>query len=239
MRTREESAFRGEPTSSGATGPEFEAARHTRVERVPILDGWRATSILLVLSAHLIPLPPRVLQFNYTAGAMGMALFFTLSGFLITQFLIAGISVGDFLARRLARIVPLCWSALVILFLWHHYDAPTVARNFLFVANLPPVSLPTGGEHLWSLGVEMQFYITVAMLCLIFGRRGLYLIPVIAIAVTSARIFAGERISIVTWHRVDEILAGGLIALIYSGWMGERAKEMLKRLPVWPFAIAL
>lgn len=239
MRSREESAFSDQPTSLGHTGPEIVTNRQAKIERIPILDGWRATSILLVLASHLIPLPPRVLQLNYAAGAMGMGLFFTLSGFLITQFMIAGIGVGDFLARRLARIVPLCWSALVIIFLWHHYDALTEVRNFLFVANLPPVKLPLGGEHLWSLGVEMQFYVTVAMICLIFGRWGLYLIPVLAIAVTAARIIGGQPISIITWHRVDEILAGGIIALIYSGWMGERAKEILKHLPVWPFAIAL
>ena len=42
-----------------------------------------------------------------------------------------------------------------------------------------------GGEHLWSLCVEMQFYLTVAALCLLFGTRGLYFVPVLAIAVTS------------------------------------------------------
>lgn len=239
MRSREESAFSGEPTTVGATGPELKNTGRRGVERIPALDGWRATSILLVLGSHLIPLGPHSWQLNYAAGAMGMALFFTLSGFLITQFLIAGTPVRDFLARRLARIVPLCWTALVILLIWHRYDALTAARNFLFVANLPPVVLLEGGDHLWSLGVEMQFYVAVAALCLFFGRRGLYLIPVLAIAVTTARIIAGEPISIVTWHRVDEILAGGVIALIYSGWFGSRAKDVLKKLPVWPFAIAL
>ncbi|MEO8456150.1 MAG: acyltransferase [Sphingomicrobium sp.] len=236
---REERAFSGKPTDAGPTGPSAELSPRQPTTRIPVLDGWRASSILLVLGAHLLPLGPHWMGLNDAAGAMGMALFFTLSGFLITQFLAGGMAVGDFLARRLARIIPLCWAALIILILWHRYDTVTVVRNFLFVANLPPVSLLDGGEHLWSLGVEMQFYVSIALICFIFGRRGLYFVPVLAIAVTSARIAAGERISIVTWHRIDEILAGGIIALIYAGWFGERAGELLKKLPVWPFAIVL
>lgn len=239
MRMREESAFSGEPADKGPTGPSVAVAPGRKTERIPVLDGWRATSILLVLGAHLVPLGPHWLALNDTAGAAGMALFFTLSGFLITQFLAGGMAVGDFLARRLARIIPLCWAALVVLVLWHRYDAVTIARNFLFIANVPPVSLLDGGEHLWSLGVEMQFYMSIALICLIFGRRGLYLVPLLALTVTSARIVAGEPISIVTWHRIDEILAGGIIALVHSGWFGARASNAMKRLSIWPFAIAL
>ena len=239
MKPREESAFSGEPTEAGPTGPVVESAPGAPARRIPILDGWRATSILLVLGAHLVPLGPHWLALNDTAGAMGMALFFTLSGFLITQFLAGGMPVGDFLARRLARIIPLCWAAVTALVLWHRYDMTTVLRNYLFVANLPPVALLEGGEHLWSLGVEMQFYVTIALICLILGRRGLYLVPVLALGVTAARIVAGERISIVTYHRIDEILAGGIIALIYAGWFGARAAEAMKKLPVWLLAVLL
>jgi peptidoglycan/LPS O-acetylase OafA/YrhL len=186
-----------------------------------------------------VPLGPHWLQLNFVAGAAGMALFFTLSGFLITQFLAGGMPVSDFLARRLARILPLCWTAVLVLVLWHSYDVATVVRNFLFVANLPPASLLHGGEHLWSLGVEMQFYVCVALICLILGRRGLYLVPVLCLGVTAARVVAGEHISIVTWHRIDEILAGGIIALIYAGLLGRRGAKAMERLPVWPFAILL
>lgn len=50
------------------------------------LDGRRG--ILLVLAAHLLPLGPKSLSVNATAGPMDMALFFTLSGFLITWLLL-------------------------------------------------------------------------------------------------------------------------------------------------------
>jgi peptidoglycan/LPS O-acetylase OafA/YrhL len=207
--------------------------------RIPVLDGWRAISILLVLGAHLLPLGPAAFQLNWTAGAAGMALFFTLSGFLIVQFLAGGAPLGEFVAKRLARIVPLAWSAMIILSLWHHYAPTVIARNFLFVANLPPASFMIGGNHLWSLCVEMQFYTAVAAVCMLFGRRGLYLVPLSAIAVTCARISAGQKISIVTWHRIDEILAGGTLALVHAGWLGQASKRALDRLPLLPCALVL
>src|ERR1700720_3445780 len=52
---------------------------------VPALDGLRAMSIILVLAAHLLPLGPKVLHLNSTAGPMGMSLFFALSGYLIVS----------------------------------------------------------------------------------------------------------------------------------------------------------
>ena len=233
MPIREERAFSGDPTEARSV------AHPKPSSRIPVLDGWRATSILLVLGAHLLPLGPKALQLNFVAGAAGMALFFTLSGFLITQFLAAGMPIHDFLARRLARIVPLGWTAVTVLLLWQHADAVSAIRNYLFIANIPPATLIYGGEHLWSLCVEMQFYLSIALICLVFGRRGLYLVPVLAIGVTCARVIAGEHISIVTWHRIDEILAGGFVALAYVGMLGHRVSEALKKVPVWPLAIAL
>lgn len=237
MVVQDESAFSGEPT--GVIRAQASKGSSSKHGRIPVLDGWRAVSILLVLSAHLLPLGPHRLQLNGLAAAAGMALFFTLSGFLITQFLAAGMPVHEFLARRLARILPLGWTAIAVLLLCQHSQPMTTVRNLLFVANLPPSDLLRGGEHLWSLCVEMQFYVSIAFICLLIGRRGLYLIPVLAFAVTAARIASGEHISIVTWHRIDEILAGGIIALIYAGWFGELPAKMLKRLPTWPLLIAL
>ena len=40
-------------------------------------------------------------------------------------------------------------------------DSP-LAQNLAFVANLPPAKLMVGGEHLWSLCLEVQFYAVAA-----------------------------------------------------------------------------
>ena len=87
---------------------------------LPVLDGLRAISILLVLACHLLPLGPKTLRLNETAGAMGMSLFFALSGFLIASGLIKNPSVHEFLARRLARILPLAYVYTAIVFLGFH-----------------------------------------------------------------------------------------------------------------------
>lgn len=199
--------------------------------RLPVLDGWRAISILLVLACHLLPLGPKALQLNATAGAAGMAIFFTLSGFLIVNFLADGVPLGEFLTKRVVRIVPLAWLVIILLASRQPVDGRSLAFNLAFFANLPPSHLLHGGEHLWSLGVEMQFYAAAALLCLL-GRRALLLIPPLCIAITLARISAGETISIVTWHRVDEILAGGALALAYR-------RGLVPRLPVVAVGVLL
>lgn len=209
-----------------------------RIVEIPVLHGWRALSILLVIACHWLPLPPKRLHLNEAAGAAGMALFFTLSGFLIVSFLAAGAPLGSFMIRRIARIVPLAWLAIGVLITWHAYDSMTILRNLLFVANLPPVSLLAGGHHLWSLGVEMQFYLLAALLCAALGRqRGLLVIPALCIAVTVARIISAQPISIISWHRIDEILAGGVLALVYANHLGQR--DWLARVPTWGLLIAL
>jgi peptidoglycan/LPS O-acetylase OafA/YrhL len=80
--------------------------------RLKALDGWRGISILCVLAAHLLPLGPKSWQLNSAIGPLGMALFFTLSGFLITRFLLMHDNVLDFLTRRFFRIVPLAWLSM-------------------------------------------------------------------------------------------------------------------------------
>ena len=201
--------------------------------RLPVLDGWRATSILLVLCAHWFPVDWLLPGLNYTAGAAGMALFFNLSGFLILSFLLGGEPLGRFVIKRITRIVPVAWLAVFILAAFGTYSAIDITRNLLFVANLPPASLLKGGEHLWSLGVEMQFYAAAALICILAGRKGLYIVPLAALAVTAARVVAGEPISIVTWHRVDEILAGGSLALLFR----HGRHVLLNRLPFILYAL--
>ena len=201
--------------------------------RIPMLDGWRAISILLVMAGHLLPLGPSWLGLNELSGAAGMAIFFCLSGFLIVTFLYRGMPVPVFLQKRIARIVPLAWTAVLALILWQGASSQQIVRNLTFTANLPPAALLPHGEHLWSLGVEMQFYLVAAALALAFGRRGMLAVPLLCLAVTIARVADHQLISIVTWHRVDEILAGGVLALLYA----HGRHTLLRYYPWWIAAI--
>jgi peptidoglycan/LPS O-acetylase OafA/YrhL len=83
----------------------------------------------------------------------------------------------------------------------------------------------------------VQFYAAVGLLCLIH-RRALLAVPLLCLFVTGFRIFSAEPVSIVTWHRVDEILAGGIIALVYCGWLGRAPQAVLRWVPV-PVAIGV
>lgn len=203
--------------------------------RFRVLDGWRGISILAVLACHLLPLGPKSLRLNDSAGLFGMALFFTLSGFLITRFLLRGASVPDFLIRRLCRILPLAWIALLV-GLWMQ-GAPDSAYlpNFLFFANYPPFWLLPATSHFWSLCVEMQFYVAAAFAYGVFGRRGLT-VGILAglLGITCLRVYTGTYWSIVTYLRADEILAGAALALLYEGTFGNRTRAIVGGIPVLP-----
>lgn len=187
----------------------------TTSERLGVLDGWRALSITLVLIGHWLPMP-RAWQLNGAAAASGMALFFVLSGFLITSLLLRDPRPAPFLARRIFRIVPLAWLAMAILAVANRADWNTVVANFLFHSNLGSTPLMRGGEHLWSLCVEVQFYLFCAVLVWLAGRRAIFVLPILGFAVTMLRIADAQPISINTFHRVDEILAGASVAILFA-----------------------
>jgi peptidoglycan/LPS O-acetylase OafA/YrhL len=215
------------PTSfdPSAVGGPVRAEKH-----LGVLDGWRGISILLVLCAHLLPLGPARLGLNEAAGRAGMAIFFTLSGFLITQSLIEKNDVTTFLIRRFFRIAPLAWLAIAVAFPLVDARASDYLPNLLFYANLPPQHLLPVNAHFWSLCVEAQFYAAIALVFAVFGKRGLWLIPVMCVPVMIHRISTGAVADIVTWRRVDEILAGGILAMSSTGYFGDHGRKVLQSL---------
>lgn len=197
-------------------------------ERFPTLDGWRGLAILFVLAGHLFPLGPKNWHMNGAIASTGMVIFFNLSGFLITSILLHHSNIRQFLIRRCLRIVPLAWLVLVTtLVLW---KAPFASfpPHFLFYANWGnPMALTPPTGHFWSLCVEMQFYFCVSVLVLLLGKRGLYSVPLFAVAITSYRWHEGVGMAINTYYRVDEILAGCILALLFA------RKEKISRYFTW------
>jgi peptidoglycan/LPS O-acetylase OafA/YrhL len=185
------------------------------MKRIPALDGLRALSILCVLSAHMLPLGPKLLNFNYSAGAMGMSLFFALSGYLITSNLIVGQGVYIFLVRRLTRILPLAYLYLALIFLLFSFDPKSLFGNLLFIENYIHAYLNPWNAHFWSLCVEVHFYLAIGLLVALFGKRATWIVLPACLAVTALRISNGALIDIRTHLRVDEILAGGSVALLF------------------------
>lgn len=209
-----------------------------------VLDGWRGLSILLVLAAHLLPLGPHYLLLNHSAGVFGMVIFFTLSGFLITSFLLRDQRIGGFLVKRFCRVLPLAWLYMIIALLLIPAPLSRWASHLLFYANLPlehamPNDLAPMTEHLWSLCMELQFYVGVALLVGILRGRGLLLLPFIGVGFTLLRVWDGVIASSVSYYRIDEILAGCTLALVYHGSFGERARDLLRMVPLWPVSVLL
>lgn len=196
--------------------------------RYPSLDGWRGLSIVLVLLGHLFPMGPKSWQMNAAIAGSGMAMFFILSGFLITSILLTDQNIKHFIIRRFLRIVPLAWLVMLISLFLQNSPIQLYLPHLFFYANWPPMSLtgPTG--HLWSLCVEMQFYIGIALLILFF-KKAFWLLPIMAIMVTAYRCINGAEMAINTYYRVDEILAGCTLALIYNVGT-DKLKELIRQL---------
>lgn len=186
---------------------------------VGALDGVRALSIILVILTHTAPLGPQAWQLNDMAGPMGMSLFFCLSGFLIVSMLHRNADAATFFVHRAMRIVPSVVLYMVVMVLLFGIGWRAVLENLLFVTNYfydgrgrGAVAAPM--THLWSLSVEMHFYVAIGLATLLLGRRSLWLVPPAAVLVTLLRIDQGAYINIATHLRVDEILVGGVLALV-------------------------
>lgn len=202
---------------------------------IPALDGIRAVSITLVFIAHagaghIVP------------GGFGVTIFFFLSGFLISTLLrrefekTSRISFRDFYIRRVLRIFPPFYSALVLAtlalvlgLLPGKLDLGGLALLAGHLGNYAQIywgeaSLPPGTAVYWSLAVEEHYYLSfpfVALLLLRNGRRAVMLTTLVCIGVAILlwRIYLvseGAPVSrtyLATDTRVDSILWGCLLAL--------------------------
>jgi peptidoglycan/LPS O-acetylase OafA/YrhL len=190
-------------------------------ERLPVLDGLRAISILLVLACHMLPLGPKSFQLNVTAGEMGMSLFFALSGFLIASGLKRNPSIYEFMVRRLSKITPLAYAYIVLVFVFITFDPASIFWTAGFVVNYVHEYLNSYNSHFWSLCIEVQFYFAIALAVLLAGRKGLMGVWPVCIAITAMRISQHVYIDIETHLRADEILAGACLATIFQvSWIG-------------------
>jgi peptidoglycan/LPS O-acetylase OafA/YrhL len=197
-----------------------------QIGRLDALDGYRAVSISLVLSAHLLPLGPKTWQLNEAVAALGMTMFFSLSGFLIANQLLNDQHIGRFLVRRISRIVPLVLLYTSVVYILLNYDPAKFLFTNLFVVNYLTQYLDGWNGHLWSLCVEMHFYLAIAFAVALAGRRAIFLVWPACLAVTAIRIYYGAEVNIMTHLRVDEILVGACLATIQPYWSSLRASQL-------------
>jgi peptidoglycan/LPS O-acetylase OafA/YrhL len=106
------------------------------------------------------------LQVLGSYGALGVHVFFVLSGYLITNLLLreydrtSTISLRDFYIRRAFRIFPAAFVflAVVTVLYWPQMRWYHIAAAVLYAANMD-ISRPWIFGHLWSLSIEEQFYL--------------------------------------------------------------------------------
>ena len=161
-------------------------------ERLGVLDGLRGFAILLVIWYHLWLVSGYVLvsgplQSLAENGFLGVDLFFFVSGFCICypyararHERIPRPTLRQFVERRVWKIVPSYVLALVVFaILYHARFAGFVDEALQFAAHLAFVHVwfwPAFGSFsgpLWTLGVEVQFYVLFALLAPHIERRPL------------------------------------------------------------------
>ena len=172
--------------------------------RVAALDGMRGIAVLLVLLFH-VQLGP------FRGGFVGVTVFFTLSGFLITSRTLIEVasterfSVREFVVRRVRRLVPasmLCLGGAVVgaIIVGGTQAAAIGGDTLAAVANVANWRFlakgtsyadlfagPSPLNHYWSLAIEEQFYVlfplvVAGILAVPRRRRSVAIVATVAIA---------------------------------------------------------
>jgi len=142
------------------------------------VDSLRAISCFLVIISHTGLWPTwlhQVLIDTLEIGAMGVVMFFAISGFVIPDSLKGTRlqAVKRFSIRRFWRLYPPFWISL-LLTRWIDSDYLLEKQQLGWDATMLP-SLGASGHgfhHFWTLEVELIFYFLVAALFFILGRLG-------------------------------------------------------------------
>jgi peptidoglycan/LPS O-acetylase OafA/YrhL len=199
------------------------------------VDGLRAIAVLSVVSFHAFPLVVR-------GGFIGVDIFFVISGFLISTIIFDGLEAGrfsflEFYGRRIKRVFPALALVLIASYCFGWFAlfpreyaqlGKYIAAGGGFVSNI--VLLNESGYfdnfaetkpllHLWSLGIEEQFYIVWPLLLWLAWRFRIGILGfTIAIAAASfvLNIFGIFIDDVSTFYspqtRFWELLTGALLA---------------------------
>lgn len=170
-------------------------ARHARLPVADILRGLAALWVFLFhanagrhLDALVHALPLAVSTSFFTAGHLGVAVFFVLSGMVIAmsgQHCGDGLApAGNFLGRRLMRLAPPYYISLLIVMAFLLLkkrvegaatplpESAAILAHLFFLQNL--LGIPSLNSVYWTLCIEVQFYFAfvVLMLMVRFLERG-------------------------------------------------------------------
>ena len=152
---------------------------------VPTLDGLRGLAVLAVVAFH---------AGHLDGGYLGVDLFFTVSGFLITRLILDDLgrgrfSLATFWGRRARRLLPALWLLLAVLILMSPWLVErssglslrrSVVATAIYIANWWQLSgpasyweafgTPSPLNHTWSLAIEEQFYVLWPVLAVVVWK---------------------------------------------------------------------
>jgi peptidoglycan/LPS O-acetylase OafA/YrhL len=215
---------------------------------IPALDGVRGVAVLLVVFYHFATslevlglTSPVLTAFHF--GWCGVDVFFALSGFLITGILLdtkeAPHYFKSFYARRILRIFPLYYGAIIVVFalrailphagVWGNHNGLLSPGSFMwplfFLENIAPLngSVNVTGvlTHYWSLAVEEHFYLVWPLAIWLTSRQQALWLAIGAAALSLAiRILTYRHIPDlytifgVTPLRMDGLAIGAIAAIL-------------------------
>jgi len=162
--------------------------------RIAGLDVLRGIAILLVILRHAVP------DVFAGAGVVGVVMFFTLSGYLITGVLAKELTTTGridyrrFYLRRARRLLPALVALVVVFVLVTLVFDPlgdrgtlpaTVGVLLTFTGNLPIADVSPAAFHAWTLATEEQFYLLWPALLAFAWVRGRVGATLVAAAVAT------------------------------------------------------
>ncbi|MEZ6115779.1 MAG: acyltransferase [Pirellulaceae bacterium] len=215
---------------------------------LPTLDGWRAIAIVGVMichATHAVFSPngtsPNPIWFAITRfGALGVDIFFVLSGFLITSKLLeewqssGTIQLKAFYVRRCFRILPAYFTYLLVVGVLGLLGIFSISGQewfscAFFWRNYLPAHAAASGYtgHFWTLAVEEHFYLVWPSLLLLAGRTKAWRMAALIALVVAAWRMIDFRWQLTSWAiandvsfyqrtdiRFDSLAVGGLFALM-------------------------
>ncbi len=223
----------------------------TPVNRLPSLDGLRATAIGFVLFGHAfhrltLPISPAIRAF-IDRGNLGVQIFFVISGFIITYLLLkelegtGRIALKNFYIRRTLRIFPAFYTLILVLIVLSILGLVTLPWSDFVIAGLylengrglfgsvDALSQHWYIGHTWSLAIEEQFYVLWPSLLAFCGASRAWKIaislvlaePVLRVA--SYYVFPWGRTSLPTTipFALDPLMIGALAAFAFRAPQAE------------------
>jgi peptidoglycan/LPS O-acetylase OafA/YrhL len=203
---------------------------------IPVIDGWRGFAILCVIFFHGLAntniAGNRHLQslsdVSGRIGALGVLVFFAISGYLITKRLrmesrsSGTFSLKAFYIKRIFRILPPLIAYLLMLVVFAAMHVISLQRGdwtaLIFLTNYFPGSFYTG--HFWSLSVEEHFYLFWPVCVIMAGwRRAMWIGVALVVGVGLWRPWALHHVASQaralhhTDMRLDYIMMGCIVAL--------------------------